>query len=132
MRRFDQPVPYDGQNRLSEYSRLMREWPGFEGRDVIFDHVIRYLPRDYALFARLNPGDQYPQAFKRAEEMFNEALDLMEQTTGERPRKGTKTWKLIRDRIVPPYDPGKFPNKWRKMEADQPSRTLLAHLGKDS
>lgn len=132
VRRFDQPVPYDGQNRLSEYSRLMREWPGFEGRDVIFDHVIRYLPRDYALFARLNPGDQYPQAFKRAEEMFNEALDLMEQTTGERPRKGTKTWKLIRDRIVPPYDPGKFPNKWRKMEADQPSRTLLAHLGKDS
>lgn len=25
----------------------------------------------------------------------------------------------------------KFPNKWRKMEADQPARTLMAHLGKD-
>lgn len=131
-RRFDQPMPYDGQSRLTEYSRLMRGWPGFEGGDVILDHVIRYLPRDYALFARLNPGDQYPQAFKHAEEMFNEALDLMEQTTGERPMEGTETWKLIREKIVPPYDPGKFPNKWRKMEADQPSRTLLAHLGKDS
>lgn len=130
-RRFDQPMPYDGRNSLSEYSRLMREWPGFEGRDVILDHVIRYLPRDYALFARLNPGDQYPQAFKCAEEMFNEALDLMEQATGKRPRKGTKAWDLMRDKMVPPYDPGKFPNKWRKMEADQPSRTLLAHLGKD-
>ena len=32
---------------------------------------------------------------------------------------------------MPPYDPGKFPNKWRKMEADEPARTLMAHLGKD-
>jgi DNA (cytosine-5)-methyltransferase 1 len=32
---------------------------------------------------------------------------------------------------VPPYDAGKFPNKWRKMEPDRPARTLLAHLGKD-
>ena len=33
---------------------------------------------------------------------------------------------------VPPYDVGKFPNKWRKMWRDQPARTLMAHLGKDS
>jgi len=34
--------------------------------------------------------------------------------------------------IVPPYDATKFPNKWRKMWRDQPARTLMAHLGKDS
>jgi DNA (cytosine-5)-methyltransferase 1 len=34
--------------------------------------------------------------------------------------------------FVPPYDPSKFPNRWRKMEPDQPARTLMAHLGKDS
>jgi len=39
---------------------------------------------------------------------------------------------MLRASIVPPYDPGKFPNKWRKMEADKPARTLMAHLGKDS
>ena len=33
---------------------------------------------------------------------------------------------------MPPYDVGKFPNKWRKMWSDQPARTLMAHLGKDS
>ena len=33
--------------------------------------------------------------------------------------------------MISPYDPGKFPNKWRKMEADKPARTLMAHLGKD-
>ena len=33
--------------------------------------------------------------------------------------------------IVPPYDPDKFPNKWRKIWPDKPVRTLMAHLGKD-
>jgi DNA (cytosine-5)-methyltransferase 1 len=48
------------------------------------------------------------------------------------PREGTEAWKLLEAEFVPPYDPGKFPNKWRKMEADAPARTLMAHLGKDS
>ncbi len=34
--------------------------------------------------------------------------------------------------MVPPYDPTKFPNKWRKLERDFPSRTLLAHLSHDT
>ena len=38
----------------------------------------------------------------------------------------------IKASIVPPYDVGKFPNKWRKMWREQPARTLMAHLGKDS
>ncbi len=38
----------------------------------------------------------------------------------------------LKHQFVPPYDPGKFPNKWRKMEPDWPARTLMAHLGKDS
>jgi DNA (cytosine-5)-methyltransferase 1 len=38
----------------------------------------------------------------------------------------------LRSRIVPPYDPTKFPNKWRKLEPDSPSVTLTAHLSKDT
>jgi DNA (cytosine-5)-methyltransferase 1 len=34
--------------------------------------------------------------------------------------------------MVPPYDPSKFPNKWRKLHPDHPSCTLTAHLGKDT
>ena len=45
-------------------ARPMRTWPGFEARTTLTDHVIRYLPRDYELFARLNPGDQYPEAWQ--------------------------------------------------------------------
>ncbi|MFN9972427.1 MAG: DNA cytosine methyltransferase, partial [Phycisphaerae bacterium] len=36
-----------------------------------------------------------------------------------------KSWRI-------PYDPSKFPNKWWKLHADKPVRTLMAHLGKDS
>lgn len=130
-RRFDQPIKWDGHERLTEYGKLMREWPGFKGKPEIFDHVIRYLPRDYKLFSKLEAGSQYPEAFCLAQDMFEKALDEIEAREGKRPRKGSNAWKLLRAQIVPPYDPGKFPNKWRKMEADQPSRTLLAHLGKD-
>src|SRR5690606_34082893 len=92
--------------------------------------VIRFLPRDYNLFARLRPGDQYPEAHKLAQAMFAEALERLHPA--ERPHRNSAAWNALRDSIVPPYDPSKFPNKWRKMEADRPARTLLAHLGKDS
>lgn len=130
-RRFNEPLPYVADDEVGSYARLMREWPGFEGSTVLKDHVIRYLPRDYPLFARLNPGDQYPEAYQQAQTMFEERLRELAMH-GERPRKGSRAWEALRKSIVPPYDDAKFPNKWRKMEADQPARTLLAHLGKDS
>ncbi len=131
-RRFDAPVPWEGADRLSEYGKLMRNWQEFSGNDTIADHVIRYLPRDYELFSRLRPGDQYPEAYKMAERMFEEALEIRERRDNKVIRKNSREWTELRNSIVPPYDPGKFPNKWRKMEADAPCRTLLAHLGKDS
>lgn len=130
-RRFDVPIAHNATKHLSDFAKLMRQWPGFEARDVLFDHVIRYLPRDYPLFAKLKPGDQYPEAYKRAEAIFEEKL-LRLRKKGHFVQKNSSEWKRLRATIVPPYDPGKFPNKWRKMEADRPARTLLAHLGKDS
>jgi DNA (cytosine-5)-methyltransferase 1 len=47
-------------------------------------------------------------------------------------KPGSRQYEEIKASIVPPYDVGKFPNKWRKMWRDQPARTLMAHLGKDS
>jgi len=129
-RRFDIPILYSRPDQLSDYARAMRGWPGFPAPDALKDHVIRYLPRDYKLFARLSPGDQYPEAYRMAEAMFEEEL-TRRRTGGETIRKGSALWKKLRAEIVPPYDHTKFPNKWRKMEADRPARTLMAHLGKD-
>jgi DNA (cytosine-5)-methyltransferase 1 len=130
-RRFDTPVGY-GRKKPSAYADLMRSWPGHEASpEGLKDHVIRYLPRDYELFARMNPGDQYPEAYAHAVEMFQERLAAA-RARGEKITAGSVKYKELWDAIVPPYDASKFPNKWRKMWRDQPARTLMAHLGKDS
>ena len=129
-RRFDSPLLYDHRRLVSPYGELMRTWKGFEARDALYDHVIRYLPRDFALFSRMDQGDQYPQAYRHAHDMFEERL-AEERLAGNSIDKGSAAYEALRREIVPPYDAGKFPNKWRKMWPDQPARTLMAHLGKD-
>ena len=59
-RRFNTLMPYDESRPVSEYARSMKSWAGFESGDGIFDHVIRYLPRDYPLFARMKEGESVP------------------------------------------------------------------------
>ncbi len=130
-RRLDVPVPYKPPTSQNEFVRRMRNWPGLKAPSALLDHVIRYLPRDYDLFAQLRPGDQYPEAYQLAEKIFARKLDDLRQA-GPAIKPRSAEWRLLRAQIVPPYDPGKFPNKWRKMEPDLPARTLMAHLGKDS
>ena len=131
-RRFDQRVAYGRVAKPGSYSALMRKWPGFEASpEGVADHVIRSLPRDYAIFERMKPGDQYPEAHAIARAMLRVRLEQEERSTGRRIAPGSTRYRQLEEEIVPPYDVTKFPNKWRKMEADQPARTLMAHLGKD-
>ena len=129
-RRFDTPLRYDPRRPVSRYATLMKTWKGFAARDALYDHVIRYLPRDFELFARMNHGDQYPEAYRHAHKMFQEQLAIERQSGNHLVQGSVAYFQLKRD-IVPPYDAGKFPNKWRKMWPDKPARTLMAHLGKD-
>jgi DNA (cytosine-5)-methyltransferase 1 len=130
-RRFDQPCRYR-RGRPSAYADDMRSWPGFEAPvDGPCDHVIRCLPRDWRTFERMRPGDEYPEAHEIAEMRFREELKVRREA-GERVRKRSRAWDDLRRRIVPPYRVDGFPNKWWKLCSDRPSRTLMAHLGKDS
>jgi DNA (cytosine-5)-methyltransferase 1 len=130
-RRFDEIAKYSNGTLLSPYAKLLRTWKGFESNGGIADHVIRSLPRDYAIFRRMNPGDQYPEAHAHAMNLLQEKIDLLAKE-GTNIRPGSTAYEDLRKKMVPPYDAGKFPNKWRKMESDRPARTLMAHLGKDS
>lgn len=129
-RRFNTLIPYDQKRILNDYSKLMRKWKGFENEGGIKDHVIRSLPRDYKIFAAMKPGDQYPEAFALANNLFKTEVSKI-AAQGVLMKENSIAYKKLKELFVPPYDPGKFPNKWRKMEANMPSRTLLAHLGKD-
>ena len=78
----------------------------------------------------MNHGDQYPEAYRHAHDMFKERL-TRERQAGNALPEGSVEHERLRRETVPPYDVGKFPNKWRKMWPDKPARTLMAHLGKD-
>ncbi len=129
-RRFDTPLQYNPQRPVSGYAQSMKTWKGFKARDALYDHVIRYLPRDFELFSRMNHGDQYPEAYRHAHNMFEEQL-AREREAGNALPNGSFEYEKLRSATVPPYDANKFPNKWRKMWPDKPARTLMAHLGKD-
>ena len=108
----------------------MRSWPNYSTNDGVTAHVIRFQPRDFSIFNKMLPGDQYPEAYKIAVSLFHERLAKL-RADGYCITENTAEYTALFDAIVPPYDPMKFPNKWRKMEPDQPARTLMAHLGKD-
>lgn len=127
--KFTQLLPY-GNTNPSEYGKLMREWKGFENPFGIKDHVIRYLPRDYIIFRKMKAGDQYPEAYQVAMSLFQKKLNEL-KNQGIYLTEDSVEYNKLKREIVPPYDPNKFPNKWRKMEPDWPARTLMAHLGKD-
>lgn len=127
-RRFDNIVPYrmPANTDLSAFARKMRTWKGFEASDGIADHVTRALPRDTNIFRSMSPGDEYPAALAVAERLFEVAAEKSGLA-----RNGS-AWLELRQAMVPPYDPGKFPNRWWKLCEAQPVRTLTAHIGKDT
>jgi len=129
--RGDKLARYRDDFEPSAYALAMRAWPGYEASEGVCDHLIRYLPRDYPIFARMRPGEQYPEARVHALELFAEKLNEL-RARGEDIQDGSDRYHEIMKLTVPPYDPGKFPNRWRKLRPDAPAHTLTAHLGKDS
>ncbi|MEW6282233.1 MAG: DNA cytosine methyltransferase, partial [Candidatus Eremiobacterota bacterium] len=120
-------LPYRLPVTSDTFAALMRRWPGFPADPGVFDHKIRELPNDRHVFERMEPGDDYPVAYEIGERLFTAMLNGHPNP----PLPGTPEYRRLRRQAGPTYDPTKFPNKWRKMEPDQPARTLMAHLGKD-
>ena len=66
-RRFTELVHYRKTDaKLSSFAREMRSWPGFEAGDGVYDHVLRFLPRDTSIFEAMQAGDEYPAAHRVA------------------------------------------------------------------
>jgi DNA (cytosine-5)-methyltransferase 1 len=126
-RKFDRPtIAYDTSRKLSAYAVAMKTWPSFEApSDGLYDHQIRYLPRDYVLFSAMREGAEYPELHALAMQRFMRKASVLGM------KANSTAWNKLKSEMVPPYDPGKFPNKWWKLRSDWPARTLMAHLGKD-
>lgn len=124
-------LPYRVNKGLSDYAHEMRVWLGFETHGTVDGHVVRLTKRDYPIFHRMPHGADYPEALEIAEQLFREKLESFRPRT-QRPREKSRAYSEIRGQTIPPYDPDKFPNKWWKLDPSAPSRTLTAHIGKDT
>lgn len=111
----------------NEYQKLMRNWGG-QTSEYVTGHGYRNTARDFRIFERMKHDDNYPDAVRIAEELLEEAC-LLE---GVDPVANPKAYQKLRRKIVPPYDPNKFHDKWKKLHPGKPSHTLVAHLGVDT
>lgn len=127
-RRVADPLPYRADGKLSDYARAMRNWGGFETNGELDGHVVRLTARDFPIFQRMPYGADYPKALQIAEAIFQEKLAALGRRTGP----NSMQYAELRHATIPPYDPTKFPNKWWKLDPTAQSRTLTAHLGKDT
>jgi DNA (cytosine-5)-methyltransferase 1 len=122
-------LSYSLQEATTPYRIQMRTWIGFETSGETSGHLVRLNRRDYATFRSMPHAADYPIALGVAESRFAKAV-ARARLAGDEPSPDTVA--DLRKSIVPPYDPGKFPNKWWKLHPDRPSRTLTAHMGKDT
>lgn len=111
----------------SDYQMLMRNWNGVENISVS-GHGFRRTLRDFPIFERMSPGDNYLDASKIADELFVEACRVLSISESKQPEEYEK----LKKAIIPPYDREKFITKWKKLHPDKPSHTLVAHLSTDT
>ena len=129
-RRVKDSLSYRKLKKLSAYAKRMRGWRGFARRRKLDGHVVRLTPRDFATFENMPCGSDYPTAIRVAQTLFREKLRSRQRSRRLTPRM--REYHDLWKHTVPPYDAGKFPNKWWKLIPSSPSRTLTAHLGKDA
>ena len=91
-------------------------------------HGFRRTPRDFPIFERMSHGDDYRHAVEIAERLLSEKL----RAAGINQEKNTERYRYLRNKTVPPYSLEKFIDKWKKLNPEEISHTLPAHLSTDT
>lgn len=111
----------------NEFQQLMRAWYN-TGEQSVSGHSFRKTIRDFPIFFRMKPGDDFRDAHLIAEELFQKAVSSAAIIESEQPLR----YNALRKKIVPPYAIDKFHEKWKKLDPRVPSHTLVAHLSIDT
>lgn len=95
-------------------------------KNLVTGHAFRKTLRDFPIFEEMKPGDNYLQALSIANKLFErECLRL-------NISPNTEKYFELKKKMVPPYSAEKFLTKWRKIDTNRPSHTLVAHLSTDT
>lgn len=109
------------------YQRLMRNW-SVDPQMQVSGNCFRYTARDFPIFAKMKPGDDYRNASDIAEEILKSVCRAERIDEYSDPER----YIALRKKIVPPYDRDKFFEKWKRLYPDRPAYTLVAHLSVDT
>lgn len=115
------PYIYEPQNT---YQEAMRKY--IVPNHLVTGHAFRKTIRDFPIFKKMNPGDNYFQAQKIAICLFEKECSRLNI------KPHTEKYEELKKKMVPPYSSEKFLSKWRKLQLDRPSHTLVAHLSNDT
>ncbi len=109
----------------NEFQKKMRTWYNKETHGVT-GNSFRRNTRDFPIFEKMRQGDNYIDASNIADELFRKEAKLFGY------EKDSEAYNKLKKKMVPQYNRTKFENKWRRLEEQKPSHTLVAHLSKDT
>lgn len=116
---------YYSKEPQNDFQRIMRTWYGTESFGSSAN-AFRNNKRDFVIFERMKQGDNFTAAAKIADELFEKEAKMFNY------EPGSENYEKLKKKMVPVYDRNKFENKWKRLEENRPSHTLVAHLSKDT
>ncbi|SFL91072.1 DNA cytosine methyltransferase [Salibacterium qingdaonense] len=115
--------PYE-KDPVNAFQQEMRKTNALK----VSGHAYRKTTRDFPIFERMNSGDNYNEASKIADDLLEEQCRFL----GIDPMKHEDSYKEMKKKIVPPYSRDKFQEKWKRLDPEITSHTLVAHLSTDT
>lgn len=113
---------------LNEFQKQMRDYDDGDYMLNVDANSFRRTMRDFRIFEKMKPNDNYLDAHRIALKLFEEACFI----NGITKASHEKEYNALKKKYVPPYDTTKFHTKWRRLDPQIPSHTLVAHLGTDT
>lgn len=110
-------LPYSTEPQ-NDYQVLMRK----HTQRFVTGNSYRNTPRDFPIFSRMKEGDTFAEAAVIADQIFADACRQ------QRILPDSESGMELKKKIVPPYSRDKFLAKWKKLDRNKPSHTLVAHL----
>lgn len=119
-------MPYQSPP-VNDYQKKMRYKHVNQYTENVEGNSFRKTVRDFRIFERMQPGDNYKKAHEIALLIFKEACEFNNISINDK-----EAYDKLKKEYVPPYDTTKFLSKWKRLNPDKQSHTLVAHLGTDT
>lgn len=123
LNKLNMALPYKMEPQ-NTFQRRMRE--NIITKHLVTGHAYRKTLRDFPIFDKMQPGDNYIKAHEVAMKIFECECERRKIT------KDSDRYEELKKKMVPPYSVEKFIAKWQKLDLHRPSHTLVAHLSVDT